>query len=228
MKGGIYQKIYKGRNITNNMDYENKPAPESIEVEVLEVLPQEGAVVIQGKNGISGKYSIIEPANISFAKPGPANVKFTGEYISYLRNISQSSVNKPVDKGSYYKKPYKSNSYTQPAYRPSYQLATTYKQAEPMVQPYQATRKMVVFVENVTGKQIEEVYNKLTPAVIIKESTIEHRADVTSEMIDGEEVIHMLYDAFIYIDIPNAVSFNSIEKVIEDIKSKKEEDKELL
>jgi hypothetical protein len=203
------------------MTFENTPAPQSIEVEVLEVLPQEGAVVIQGPDGLEGKFQVIAPANMSYARQGKATVKFTGENISYLRNVSENKF------GGGYKKPGYNPGYQKPAYggyqRQTYQQpqpANNY--ANPMVQaPVQAVRQVVLFVEDVKGSSLQNLYNKINSVAKIKATTPHLRVNVDTETIgegkDKKEVIHMKYDAFIYIDLPNLVSFNSLTKLADEI-----------
>lgn len=208
------------------MTFENQPAPQSIEVEVLEVLPQEGAVVIKGPNGIEGKYMIVEPAKISYAQVGKATVKFSGENISYLRNTKQSGFgsnqqyNKPVYRNyqGYQRSSY--NSYP----RQSYQQANTYQQANPVVQqPVQQTRQILLFVEDVKGSSLAKLYNDIGAFSKIKATTLHQRVNVESEKIgENKEIIHMKYDAFVYIDLPTSISLNSLNRLVEEIDKKEE------
>ena len=192
------------------MAYENQPAPQSIQVEVMEVLPQEGAVVIQGPNGLEGKYNVIAPANMSYARTGKATIKFTGEDISYLRNISD----RQGFGGGYRRSTFAWGK------RPIYQRVPQENnyQANPIVQEQPiAVRQVLLFVEDKTGKQISEIYNKINSVAKIKATVKTLRPLVETEKVEEgnekKEIIHLKYDADIYIDLPNSVPFASLLKL---------------
>lgn len=210
------------------MAYTNTPAPESIEVEVLEVFPSESAVLIQGKDGAEGKFNVIAPANISYAKVGKAMVKFSGENISYLRNSA------PAQEGyqrSYpnqgYKKPY--GGYAKPAYQPAPSIPNGFQQAAPMVQPkVENMRKVVLAYEDITLAEYASIYNKISSIAEIKASQVVTRPDISSEKIDGKEVIHLRYDARMYVNLPNSVSYNVLNKLRDELrKEPSEEEKDI-
>lgn len=208
----------------------NSNAPESIEVEILEVFPKEGAVLIQSETGNEGRFNVVAPANISYARPGKATVKFSGNDISYLRNASTGNSTKPAYQ-PYQKKPYynqgnqnnyyKNYNQTPAQAPPQFATATNYTQANPVTQAkVEAVRKIVLFYESLTGQEFSEIYNKISSVAEIKASTLHLRADFVSEKIDKKEVNHMLYDAFIYASVPTGVSSNVLSKLLETIREK--------
>ena len=69
---------------------------QELQVEVIDVFKDKSAVWIENENA-SGEYVVEAPANINFAKVGPATIKFNaGGNICYIRsNAAKPAYNKP-------------------------------------------------------------------------------------------------------------------------------------
>jgi hypothetical protein len=97
-------------------EYKNQ----KLQVEVIDIFPEKNSVWIENENN-SGEYEIHAPANIRFARKGPATIEFNGANgICYIRSdapkpaYNGSNSQYKGNTGGFYKKP----SQTQTGFKP--------------------------------------------------------------------------------------------------------------